>query len=60
MRTLMSLKLHDGCHGRRAVLELFRPRVSKMSALDPQAAIKRGAADFLVGPQADLQCVLDF
>jgi hypothetical protein len=31
-----------------------------MSILDLQAAIKRGTADFQLGPQADLRCGLDF
>ena len=52
MRTLMSLKLHDVGHGRRAVLELFRPPSPQMPTLDSQAAIKRRTADFRARPEA--------
>lgn len=54
MRSAMSLKSHEVGHGRRAALELFRPPSPQMSALDPQAAIKRGMADFRVVPIADI------
>jgi hypothetical protein len=54
MRTSMSLKSYDVGHGGRAGLELYRSSNPLTPALDPQAAIKRGAADVRVGPFPDI------
>jgi len=52
MRTLMSLKLHDAGPGRRAVLEFFRPRVSKSP--DPQSRHRARHGGFPGRPKSEI------